>query len=136
MSVTHLEYARTNLRQFVAARVGFHLRPATVISHMQAARLLFFGHFLPRQSAGKDRHGKHNQCDYEANGLAERHHTAIVNHFMSGRPDVLHIKGATPLPKDARPTSNGPGHANENMFCAVDTDARFSMLNMVLVYWI
>jgi hypothetical protein len=49
MSVAHLEYAGTNLSKFVATRVGLpHLHSAALISHLKAACLLFFSHFLPR----------------------------------------------------------------------------------------
>ena len=59
-----------------------HLRTAALIRHVKATGLLLFAHFLARQGAGKDWHGKYNECDDEASGLAERSHTPIVEHLF------------------------------------------------------
>jgi hypothetical protein len=83
----NLKNASADLRQFVAARVRFaHLGVATLIGHVKAAGLLFLAHLLPRQSTGKDRHGKHKQSYPNANQLAEVQHMPILDHFRLCHP--------------------------------------------------
>jgi hypothetical protein len=48
---------------------------------VEATVLFFFAHLLPRQSAGKNRHGKHKQGHPEANQLAEVQHISILDYF-------------------------------------------------------